>query len=128
MARRSNLSTLVDTVEASAQARERAKVIMLTLAGKCSVQSGCRRLGVGRTRLQDLRRRLLEASVRVLEERPAGRPRIRVGKTCRQLATLRRRLSEVEQDLRRTETELDLARSEAGPAVAARLAARGGRR
>jgi hypothetical protein len=118
----------VDTIEASPQARERAKVILLTLAGKCSVQSGCRQLGVGRTRLQDLRRRLLEAAVRVLEERAAGRPRIRVGRTCRQLATLRRRLVGLEHELRRTQAELDIARSEAGMAVTARLAAKGARR
>ena len=120
--------TLVDAIEASQEARERAKVILLTLAGRCSVQSGCRRLGVGRTRLQDLRRRMLDAAVGVLEERPAGRPRIRVGWTCRQLATLRRRLSELERDLRRAQAELDIARSGAGPAVVARLAAKGGRR
>jgi hypothetical protein len=122
------MQTLVETIEASPQARERAKVILLTLARKASVQAGCRRLGVGRTRFQDLRQRMLGAAVGALEERAAGRPRIRVEGTCRNLSALRRRLVGLEHELRRTQAELDIARSEAAPAVTARLAAKGGRR
>lgn len=122
------MQTLVDAIEASPQARERTKVILLTLARQCSVQSACRDLGVGRTRFQDLRRRMIGAAVGALEERAAGRPRLRVATTCRQLATLRRRLADLEQELRRAEAQLDIARSEAGAAVLARLTAKGGRR
>jgi hypothetical protein len=122
------MHTLVESIEASPQARERAKVILLTLAQKWSVQAGCRWLRVGRTRFQDLRQRMLGAAVAALEERAAGRPRSQVQRTCRQLSTLRRRLVELEQELRRTQAELDVARSEAGPVVSARLAAKRVRR
>jgi hypothetical protein len=122
------MHTLVESIEASPQARERAKVILLTLARKWSVQAGCRWLRVGRTRFQDLRQRMLGAAVAALEERAAGRPRSQVQRTCRQLSTLRRRLVELEQELRRTQAELDVARSEAGPVVSARLAAKRVRR
>ena len=128
MARTSNMNTLVEKVEASPQARERARVILTTLAKRCSVQAGCTRLGIRRTHFQDMRRRMIEAAVRALEDRPSGRPRIRVQQTCRQLAQLRRRLATMEMDLRRTQVELEIARSEAGAAVSARLAAKGGRR
>ena len=128
MGRKSEMQTLVDTIEASPQVRERASVILQTLARQCSVQTGCRCLGVGRTRFQDLRRRMMSAAVGALEEQPAGRPRLQVARTCRQLSTLRRRLAELERELRRSQVELDLARSEAGAAVTARLAAKGGRR
>lgn len=128
MGRKSEMQTLVDLVKASPQARERAKAILLTLARTWSVQAGCRHLGVGRTRFQDLRRRMLGAAVGALEERAAGRPRIRVGKTCRNLSLLRRRLGELECELRRAQAELDIARSEAAGAVTARLEAKGGRR
>jgi len=128
MARKSNLKTLVAQVAASPQARERAQVVLETLARRYSVQAGCARLGIRRTHFQDQRRRLLEAAVRALEERPVGRPRIRVQQTCRQLATLRRRLATLELELRRTEAELAIARSDAGAAVTARLTAKGGRR
>jgi len=128
MGRRSDMQTLVDTIEASPQARERAKVILSTLARKWSVQAGCRWLRVGRTRFQDLRQRMLGAAVAALEERAAGRPRSPVERTCRNLSTLRRRLVELEQELRRTQAELDIARSEAAVAVTARLAAKRVRR
>jgi len=44
------------------------------------------------------------------------------------MSMLRRRLATLELDLRRTQTELDIARTGAGAAVTARLAAKGGRR
>ncbi len=122
------MQTLVHTIEASPQARERVQVILLTLSRKCSVQTGCRRLGVGRTRFQDLRQRMLGAAVGALEERAAGRPRNQVERTCRNLSTLRRRLRGIEHELRRSQAELDIAHSEAAAAVTARLAAKGGRR
>ncbi len=124
MGRRTDMHRLVQAIEASPQARERAKVILLTLAQKWSVQAGCRWLRVGRTRFQDLRQRMLGAAVAALEERAAGRPRSEVARTCRRLSTLRRRLVELEQELRRSQAELDVARSEAGAAVSARLAAK----
>jgi DNA-binding HxlR family transcriptional regulator len=102
------MDRLVESIEASPQARERAQAILRTLAQKWSVQAGCRCLGVGRTRFQDLRQRMLGAAVA--------------------LSMLRRRLAELEQELRRTQAELDVARSEAGAAVSARLAAKRVRR
>lgn len=122
------MHTLIDTIEASPHARERATTILKTLAKTCSVQAGCQQLRVSRTRFQDLRRRMLGAAVSALEERATGRPQVRVAKTCRQLSTLRRTLGALEQELRRTQAELDIARSAAGAAVTQRLAAKGGRR
>jgi hypothetical protein len=122
------MQRLVEAIEASPQARERARVILGTLARKWSVEAGCRSLRVGRTRFQELRRRMLAAAVVALEERPAGRPKSQVEQTRRGLSALRRRLVALEQELRTVQTELDIARSKAGPAVAARLAAKGARR
>lgn len=119
---------LVDAIEASPLARKRVTAIFKTLARTWTVQEGCRRLGIGRTRFQDLRQRALAAAISAMEERPAGRPRGRVAQTCRQLATLRRKLAALEQELRRTQVELDIARSDAGPAVTARVSAKGARR
>jgi len=113
---------------ASEPARERAEVILRTLAGACSVEIGCRKLHVGRTRFQELRRRVLAAAVAAVEERPTGRPRSPVDQTRRALPGLRRQLLSLEQDLRLAQTELDIARSTAGPAVLRRLAQKGGRR
>ena len=128
MARRTEMKNLVDKVPASAQARERAKVILLTLSRMWSVQAGCEWLGVGRTRFQDLRRRMLGAAVGALDEKVAGRPRTRMQRTCKELKALRRRMVELEHELTLAQTELDIARGPAAVAVSARVAAKGGRR
>ncbi len=54
MGRRSEAEPLVDRTQASGQARERAKVILLTLGRDVSVREGCERLRISRTRFQDL--------------------------------------------------------------------------
>lgn len=72
------MSTLVGVIEASETARERTKVMLLTICGDWSVRDGFERLGMGRTQFQKLRRRMLEGAVRALEPGLAGRPRARV--------------------------------------------------
>jgi hypothetical protein len=72
------MSTLVGAIEASEAARERTKVMLLTICGDWSVRDGFERLGMGRTQFQKLRRRMLEGAVRALEPGLAGRPRARV--------------------------------------------------
>ena len=120
------MGALVDGTRASQDARERTKVMLFTLSRHWSVRDGYERLGVGRTRFQDLRRRMIEGAVRALEREPSGRPRRRAKGACRELQELRRRVVELEHELLRTQAELDIARSGAGGAVEARLAAKGG--
>jgi hypothetical protein len=128
MGRRSEMEALVDAVPASRDARERTKVLLMTLAGPWSVCQGYQRLGIRRTRYQDLRRRMLEGAVRALEQGPVGRPPRPRPVAIRELQQLRRRVVELEHELRCTQAELEIARSDAGAAVAARLAAKGARR
>ena len=78
--------------------------------------------------MRSVSRPTIAAAVGALEERPVGRPRLQVARTCRQLSTLRLRLGDLERELRKSQAELDIARGEAGPAVQVRLAAKGGRR
>jgi hypothetical protein len=122
------MGTLVDGIRASPDARERTKVMLLTLSGPWSVRDGYERLGIRRTRFQDLRRRMIEGAVRALEREPAGRPRRKVEGVCLEMRELRGRIVALEHELLRTQAELDIARSGAGGAVEARLVAKGGRR
>jgi transposase len=64
----------VDHLDGSAQAKERLKVVLETLAGTCRVQEACQRLGVSEPRFHQLRAQVLEAALARLEPRPAGRP------------------------------------------------------
>ena len=78
MGRHSEMTTLVGAIEASETARERMKVMLLTICGHWSVRDGFERLGLGRTQFQTLRRRMLDGAVRALEPGLSGRPRARV--------------------------------------------------
>jgi hypothetical protein len=56
----------------SRQARERLRVILELIAGKLRVGEACEQLGIGGTRLDQLRRRMLRAALDALEPRPGG--------------------------------------------------------
>jgi hypothetical protein len=66
----------VDRLEGSAEAKQRAKVILQTLQhGGIRVQDACRLLGICEQRFHQLREEMLQAAVARLEAQPAGRPR-----------------------------------------------------
>lgn len=128
MGRHSEMETLVDRTQASPEARQRAKVMLSTLARDVSVKDACHQLGVGRTRLQDMRRRMLEFACGSLEPRAPGRPRSRPMADPQVEAELRRENTMLRQRILRLEAQLDIARSAASETVEARLLAKGLRR
>ena len=65
---------LVDSLEGPDETKERLRVILETIAGVCSVSEACRTLDLGKTAFSELRTRALEAALRSIEPRPAGRP------------------------------------------------------
>ena len=92
----------VERLEGSAKAKERAQVVLETLAGRLTVQEACRRLGIGEALFNRLRRRLLSGGVPALEDRPAGRRRVVVSAEVEQIRKL-------EDELRQTRLELQAA-------------------
>jgi hypothetical protein len=116
------MEPLVDRARASSAARDRLKVILNTLGGGSSVEEGCARLSVKRTRFQDLRRRMIEFAAWGLEERPVGRPPSATERESEAEAALRARVFELEHEVLVLEAQLDIASSPAAEAVAARLA------
>ncbi len=67
---------------------------------------------------------MLCGAARALEEGAAGRPRRHEDRESCVMQELRRRIRELEGELRLSEVELDLARSDVGGAVKRRLAAK----
>jgi hypothetical protein len=118
----------MQTIEASEQARERAETIVLTLSRTMSVEHGCRTLGIGRTRFQELRNRMLAAAVTALEEQPGGRPRVPIDPMCKQLTSVRHKIAGLEYELKKTQVELDLARTPGLLRLHARKIQKGNRR
>ena len=128
MGRASEMETLVERTRVSPEARDRLKVIFRTLFHELSVHDGCAELGVGRTRFQDLRGRMLEYAGASLEARAPGRPR-RLGRPqARAEVELQHRVVGLEHEVLRLEVELDLARRGVADVVAARRFAQGARR
>jgi len=64
----------VEQLPGSALAKERARVLLETIAGKCRVQEACTKLGISEPRFDQLRIHGLEHLVQSMEPRLAGRP------------------------------------------------------
>lgn len=116
------MADLLERAWANEPARERAKVMLLTISGQWSVRDGYERLGMGRTRFQDLRRRMLDAAVASLEPGCVGRPRGPTRREPRQVRRLRHEVAELTNELSRVRTLLDLSESGVGGAVRRRKA------
>ena len=65
----------VEQLPGSDLAKERARVLLETIAGSCRVQEACTRLGISEPRFDQLRLHGLEQLVQSMEPRLAGRPR-----------------------------------------------------
>ena len=116
------MKQLVAWTPASDQARERTKVMLLTLTGQWTVQDGCTRLGISRTRFQDLRRRMLEAAVSVFEHGRPGRPRQHGERRPGGVQELKRRISTLLLENRKLRAQLELEQHGLGEKIRARLA------
>jgi len=116
------MPALVERVTASRTARERVKVMLLTLAGQWSVSEGCERLGIGRTRFQDLRRRFLRAGADALEGGVAGRPRGPGSASSGHGSVLREEVSRLRHRLQVVRTQVDIFDSGLGEAPRVRAA------
>jgi hypothetical protein len=83
----------------SMQARRRLQVVLDLMAGRARVAEACQRLGVGPTRLDQLRSRALQAALDALEPRPGGRPRHQPEANPGRVAELEARVAELEMEL-----------------------------
>ncbi len=66
---------LVNNVDASDESKKRLSVILRTMSGEMSVGQACLELDLSEARFHEMRAEFLEAAVRLLDPRPAGRPR-----------------------------------------------------
>lgn len=123
MGRRSRVEPLLRPIRASDVARERVRVVLLTLSGDWLVSDALERLSISRTRFQDLRRRMLRGALLALEPRPRGRPALARAEPGPEEARLRAENAGLRLELRMTQTSLELSEGPAGAAVGRRLRA-----
>lgn len=100
-------------------------VILLTLADDWTVLDALERLGISRTRFQDLRRQMLEGALLALEPGRAGRPRKCGERESARVRDLESTISALSQELRVVQTRLELSEGPAAEAVRARMASLG---
>lgn len=86
---------LVQGLSGSPEAKERARVILETIAGTRSIPSACDELDVSEAHFHRLRERLLASAIESLEPKPLGRPAHHAAEDPR-LLELRHRCEELE--------------------------------
>jgi hypothetical protein len=90
----------VDKLDGSAEAKERLKTVLATLAGQLRVGDACDRLSIKESRFDQLRIELLQAALHAAERRRAGRiPQIRSSDES-EVPSLRQRVADLEAELR----------------------------
>jgi transposase-like protein len=101
----------VDRLQGSDDLKERLRVVLATITGDLSVEQACEHLGVGPSRLHEMRRQALEGALAGLMPARTGRPSAATdAKTDRERA-LEQKVQDLEVDLQAAlvRTELALA-------------------
>ena len=89
----------IDRIEGPEDLKGRLRVVLATLTSTMSVEEACEELGVGSSRLHEMRRQALEGALAGLTPGRAGRPPAGTGvKTDRERA-LEQRVRDLEEDL-----------------------------
>jgi hypothetical protein len=99
----------VDQAAGSARAKERLKGILETLVGDGRVGETCAQLHISAPRFQQLRQKVLEAALASLEPRRAGRrPHVTTAAEL-EIERLKRRVAELEVEVRAAQTRAEIA-------------------
>jgi hypothetical protein len=98
-----------DKLQGSDTAKERVKVILETMAGRCRLKEACERLGISEQRFHQLREEMMAAAVKALEPGHAGRPAQTLTPTEEQLVALEQQLADREVELRAAKARAEIA-------------------
>jgi hypothetical protein len=89
----------VNNLSGSDTAKERLKVILQTLAGRCRVQEACARLGISEPRFHQLRTQILQAALAGSEPQTPGRKPYVATPAQEQVRLLQQKLAEQDAEL-----------------------------
>jgi hypothetical protein len=99
----------VEQLNGSAEAKQRLKIVLETLAGLCRVSEACARLGLSEQRFDQIRIEAMQAGVDRLEARPAGRRPAVLTPVELELQQARARIAELEAELQKAKMRAELA-------------------
>jgi hypothetical protein len=91
---------LVDRLDGPLRQKKQLRILLGTIAGRLTIAEACAALGVRRSRLHQLRWRVLEAGFAALGPRRLGRPRL--PEPSREVKQLEARIRELELALQTT--------------------------
>ena len=89
----------VDRIEGPADLKDRLRAVLATMTGEMTVDEACEHLGVGGSRLHEMRRQALEGALVGLVPGRAGRPPAGIGAKPDREYALEQRVRELEADL-----------------------------
>jgi predicted ArsR family transcriptional regulator len=100
---------LVEGLEGEVEAKRRLQVILETVSGDRSVEQACDELGIEKAGFHKLRQRLLEAGLRSLEPKAAGRPSSKAAEPDPRIAALEAELRETRLELMAAQVREEIA-------------------
>ena len=98
----------VDRLEGSEELKRRLKVVLETIVGSRSIEDACAALGVGESRLHEMRQEALVGALGALMPKPAGRPAKPAMETTKE-QELQERIERLEEDLQAAYVRTELA-------------------
>jgi len=99
----------MDQFDASAEAKERFQVTVEILTGACRVQQACARLGLGSSRLEQVRHEIVASALAGAERQRPGRKPRRVSELEQEVAQLRRQVVHLQAALEVATTRAEVA-------------------
>lgn len=99
----------IDRVPGSELAKNRARVLLQTIAGTCRVQEACACLGISEPRFDQLRIHGVAQLVQSMEPRPAGRPPRLTSPVEEQIRELQHKVAALEMQVKIAQTRAEIA-------------------
>lgn len=103
---------LIDHLSGDEDCKARLKAFLRTMTAQCTVPEVCQELGIRQSRFFVLRNDWLQEALGLLEPKPVGRPR-KAEAEDPQVAQLKQRIHQLEQQLMAAELRARLAESKA---------------
>jgi transposase-like protein len=99
----------VERAEGSAEAKNRARLILGTISGAYRMREVCAELGISQQRFQQLRDKMMNTFVSSQERRRPGRKRQRASPEAQRIAALEAELAELRRELQTAQTREEIA-------------------
>lgn len=100
---------IVTKTRGSEQAKQRVQIILQTISGELSVAQACATLSISEARFRELRDELIQAAVRELEPKPAGRPAQTPSEEAQRVAMLEAQVQHLKIELRAAQIREEIA-------------------